>query len=65
MGFDQSDYDVGSTIRYRSFGGDLRTVVVEEKSDDIKNGRPGFDGTTDRGETVWGYDAQIVEIVRK
>ena len=40
------DYRVGSVIRYRSFGGEFRTVKVDEKSADIKDGRPGFGGQT-------------------
>lgn len=57
-------YRVGSVIQYRPFGGGLRTVTVDVKEDDIKNGRPGFDGITDRGEPVWGYDDQIVAVVK-
>ena len=38
------NYDVGDIVRYRTFTGDLRTVKVTDKLDDIKNGRPGFDG---------------------
>jgi len=57
-------YKVGSTIKYRAFGGEVRSVVVEEKSSDIKNGRPGFDGTTKSGEDCWGYDDQIIEVVK-
>ena len=56
-------YKVGSTIKYRAFDGEVRTVVVEEKSDDIKNGRPGFDGTTKSGMDCWGYDDQIIGVV--
>lgn len=37
-------YRIGSVIEYQTFGGTTRTVLVEEKEDDIKNGRPGFDG---------------------
>ncbi len=57
-------YRVGSVIQYVSFGGGLRTVTVDEKEDDIKGGRPGFDGVTDRGEGVWGYDDQIIAVVK-
>ena len=58
------NYRVGSTIKYRAFGGEVRTVVVDEKSSDIKNGRPGFDGITRSGEGCWGYDDQIIEVVK-
>jgi len=57
-------YLVGSVIQYVSFGGGLRTVTVDEKVDDIKGGRSGFGGITDRGEPVWGYDDQIVAVVK-
>ena len=57
------DYRVGSVIRYRSFGGEFRTVKVDEKSADIKDGRPGFGGQTDDGD-YWGYDDQIVRVVK-
>lgn len=63
-------YNIGSVIVYRSFGGSRRTVKVENMEDDIKNGRPGFDGTlivngeeTDEG--VWGYDSQIERVVKQ
>lgn len=57
-------YRIGSKIKYQSTGGDMRTVIVEYKSSDIKNGRPGFDGVTvDTGYPVWGYDSQIVAVV--
>lgn len=66
-------YKVGSTIRYQS-GGEVRTVRVETKEQDVKNGSPGFTGVQldASGEPmkgnlldepvrrVWGYDEQIV-----
>jgi hypothetical protein len=58
-------YKAGSTIKYRSFGGGVRTVVVEVREADVKNGRPGFVGTTTSGEDVWGYDDQIIEVVKR
>jgi len=57
-------YKVGSTIKYRAWGGEVRTVVVDEKEDDIKNGRPGFGGTTKSGDDCWGYDDQIIQVVK-
>lgn len=65
------EYKIGSVITYQPFGGGLRRVRVTEKSEDIKNGRAGFDGvlvvtvndhdhvTSDR---VWGYDSQIISV---
>lgn len=58
------DYRVGSVIRYRSFGGEFRTVKVDEKSADIKDGRPGFGGQTTDDAGCWGYDDQIVRVVK-
>lgn len=58
------NYRVGSTIKYRTWGGEIRKVVVESKEDDIKNGRPGFDGQIRDGEWCWGYDDQITEVVK-
>lgn len=61
-------YQVGDTVVYYPFGGDRRTVLVEAKYADIKNGRPGFDGrivgaSGDDVFTVWGYDDQITSII--
>ncbi len=55
------DYKIGDRITYTTFLGNLRTVTVTARESNIKNGRPGFDGTTVAdGMTVWGYDDQIV-----
>ena len=54
-------YDVGDTITYYAFGGERRTGVVTTKSDDIKNGEPGF--VLDIN--AWGYDDQIVAVERR
>lgn len=67
MRFSYVSYDVGDTITYTTFGGhQSRTVRVTHKEDDIKNGRPGFDGVVILGpETdleVWGYDDQITKV---
>lgn len=59
--FTQKDYDLGSTVFYLD-----RIVSVLEKSEDIKDGRPGFSGERideDSGD-VWGYDSQIERVVR-
>jgi hypothetical protein len=60
------DYNVGDLITYLAFGGVRRTVRVTAKSEDIKNGRPGFDGYTvgHDSQDVWGYDDQIVAVTR-
>ena len=56
---------IGDTVTYRTFGGEIRQCVVDEKSDDIKHGYPGFGGKVIRpgihdGEFCWGYDDQIM-----
>lgn len=61
-------YNEGSVIVYVSFGGGRRTVKVESKEEDIKNGRPGFDGILivngkETEDGVWGYDDQIVRVL--
>jgi len=57
-------YKVGSTIKYRTWGGEVRTVVVESKEADVKNGRRGFDGVDLDGGLCWGYDDQIIQVVK-
>lgn len=60
------NYEVGDIISYRPFGGGGRRVRVTARYDDIKNGRPGFDGELvnaspdDLYTSVWGFDSQIV-----
>lgn len=60
-------YGVGSVIEYRAFGGEVRRVKVEWAGDNVKDGRPGFDGKivggSKAGEFVWGYDEQITRVV--
>lgn len=60
----QLNYRVGSIIKYRAFDGVVRKVLVEAKEEDIKNGRPGFDGQSSYGEWCWGYDDQIISVVK-
>jgi hypothetical protein len=65
-------YKVGDIIEYEPIGGGKRTVLVDEKEKDIKNGYPGFGGK-EVGKTfkpigkisVWGYDDQIIRVVKK
>jgi len=61
-------FGVGSVIEYRAFGGDLRTVLVDEVDFDIKNGRPGFAGDLPNDgdgamTSVWGYCDQVVRVL--
>ena len=67
-------YSIGDAVRYCSLDGSQRLVRVENKSDDIRNGRPGFSGPLlglDHEPvpaprwvqlTVWGYDTQIIGV---
>jgi len=62
------EYDVGDIIEYNTFGGGSRRVAVTNREPDVKNGRPGFDGIMSTPEgtvSVWGYDDQIVRVVKK
>lgn len=53
-------------VEYTPFGGGRRLVRVMTVEEDIKNGRPGFDGVivdgAERGTEVWGYVDQITGI---
>lgn len=67
-----NDYREGSVIEYSDFLNARRTVTVEVKEVDIKNGRPGFVGTLvgssnrhdQLGSGVWGYDSQIIQVAK-
>ncbi len=59
------NYQVGDEIEYEDLGGSLRIARVVAKSKDIKNGHPGFDCVGNQGQEWWGYDAQIVRVVRR
>lgn len=58
------EYNIGDIVVYTAFGGIRRTIVVTDKTDDIKNGRPGFAGflRDDVNTSYWGYDSQIVQV---
>ena len=59
-------YNVGDTVRYETFTGELRTVRVTGKIENIKNGKDGFDGYIHgyKEDTVWGYDHQIIRVFK-
>lgn len=61
------NYSIGDTIQYRPNGGGVRTVVVEEKDEDIKRGQPGFAGRCIEGDvgSCWGYDDQVIRVVER
>lgn len=59
------NYEIGDTITYRAFGGEMRIVRVTEKHEEVKNGKPGFTGESIHGgewSAVWGYDDQITRV---
>ena len=52
-------YGVGDRVAYASFLDEARIVEVTRRH--VYAGRPAFDGVVvGTGETVWGYDDQIV-----
>jgi len=59
------NYKVGDRIIQWCFGDSRneRVVTVTAKYDNVKNGRPGFDGYTPDGSTVWGYDTDVHAVV--
>jgi hypothetical protein len=60
-----NEVQVGDVIIYRAYSGENREVLVSSVSDDIKNGRAGFDGAIvgDSENLVWGYCSQIVRFI--
>lgn len=60
------DYKVGDIISYTTFSNVSRRVRVTAKYDDVKDGRPGFDGVSlilgGDAMDVWGYDDQITRV---
>jgi hypothetical protein len=62
-----NDIKIGDLITYRTFSGEDRKVTVTNVTDNIKNGRAGFDGIIVGWPTdyVWGYNTQIIEILTK
>jgi len=55
--------EIGEHVYYRTFGQSMRYVQVTEVFDDIKNGKAGFDCVDLSGNTYWGYDEQIIDII--
>jgi len=55
--------EVGEHVYYRTFGQSMRYVQVTEVYDNIKNGKAGFDCVDLSGNTYWGYDEQIIDII--
>jgi hypothetical protein len=61
--FTHKDIAEGDIVTYIAFGGERRRVRVTNVEEDIKNGRPGFDGDV-LGDTLscWGYCSQITRV---
>ncbi len=59
------NYEVGDEIEYEDLGGGRRIARVTMKSSNIKNGRSGFDCVGNNSEQWWGYDYQIIRVVRR
>ena len=61
------NYSNGSIIEYRTWGGEIRRILVTDKLKDVKNGRSGFDGVlvNDTAYEVWGYDDQIIRVIAR
>lgn len=68
----KKDYGPGDVVLYRTIDGRLRYCRVDNRMDDVKNGKPGFDGSVcdsvgfvpyDQGG-CWGYDSDIIEVKR-
>jgi len=69
-------YDVGDIIAKREQPGRAILVLVEHVDPDVKNGRPGFEGTvvifdpttnsyTQTGDDTSGYNDQVIRIARR
>jgi hypothetical protein len=58
-------YKVGDIVKQKTFLDQYRYIRVTAKLDDIKNGKPGFDGYElgNKEKTVWGYDYQILRVM--
>ena len=67
-------YEVGDTIIYFNLKRAYVTVKVTKKVDDINyhmppqrygklRPKPGFEGISDRGKEVWGFDDRVMEVV--
>ena len=56
---------VDDNVTYYPFVGPARQVRDTHVHEDIKNGKPGFDGIAASGETVWGYADQVTRVVKR
>lgn len=68
MHYKIEDIEVGDMVTIRSaFGsGPLHVGIVENTSDNIKNGFPGIDyKRTDNGDIHWAYVDQVIRVDAK
>ena len=61
------NFQVGDKVEQWCFGvrESARFVTVTAKHNNVKNGRAGFDGYTDDGASVWGYNEDVHAIISK
>jgi hypothetical protein len=59
------DYAVGDFVVQRLYSGRERVVRVTERTRNVKDGKPGFDGVNPEEGEVWGFDDQIERVVRR
>jgi len=52
----------GDTVEYATWGGPIREVTITGVYEEVKNGRPGFDGEMSGGQRIWGYNDQILKV---
>ena len=59
-------YRLGDIVTYVAGNGEVRRVRVEVKTNDILDGKRGFEGIEVRtNRLVWGYDEQITDVTRQ
>lgn len=58
--FDIDKLRIGQRIQVSCWSGAYRSGTIKNIEMDIKNGRPGVDYTSDKGEGFWCYLDQIV-----
>jgi hypothetical protein len=58
------DVEIGSRVAV-SIGGENFVLTIESLEEDVKNDRPGGEGSTDDGDGRWFYLEQITRVIRK
>jgi hypothetical protein len=49
----------GDMVTYTTFSGEPRTCTITTVTEDVKNGRPGFEADAD---ACWGYADQVTSV---